>query len=452
MDNRMFIRILVCGAIAVAAGWVQAVETIHALDADALNAAFDKGEGGQFDCSVYPQAVRGKRNPDASKDERGVRSTRGYKNEIGKLLYDPVRMSVAFAEVGPHTVWIRHWQDEKATAQLAFRVEAPNGETCRFEILNRIPGLQDSLSREGRRYETDAKEGWTWTKVALNVEMAGTYTLIVTAFNRNIPKPDLVNSSVFAIKDIWVTSNPAFDPKAGNLRPETGDKRAAGASVPKGFGAARRHPIHANLNTAVLDSQKRLLTNFMESYGWYGDLPGLVSLGGVDLYSSGSREEAAKLGMTFQQGVASSFPKPKFVKKGAPPPPEPAYDLVDGEAWWSESFRKRYSKMLAAAEASVKKSLENEYDEGLACWWTAWEQCGAYDYSTNSVLDYRVFLKWKHGSLENLNKAWNTEYASFDEIWPSKWDDFYGKNWKTNANSLVRHQAMANFVDFQSMI
>ena len=378
-------------------------------------------------------------------DEVGLRSTCAYRAWTGRVVHDPVSVTADFDEVGPHTVWIRHWCDEKATAQLSLRVVAPNGETCRWQILNRIPGLQESLSREGRSYGTDAKEGWMWTSAELNVEMPGAYKIIVDSFSRNVPKPELVKASTFAVRDIWVTNDKAFD----SAKPVAKKSSSAGPRAPKGFVAARRHPIHASLNTAVMDSQKRLLTNFMESYGWYGDIPGLVSLGGVDLYSSGDREVAKKFGMTFQQNVASNLPRPKKLKKGETPPPEEPVKLVEGAGWWSEQFRREYSKMYAVAEKSVKDTLAQDYDEGLACWWTAWEQCGSYDYSTNSVLDYRVFLKWKHGSLDALNAAWHTEYKSFDEIEPAKWDDFYGEGWKTNANSLARHQAMANFVDFR---
>ena len=39
-------------------------------------------------------------------------------------------------------------------------------------------------------------------------------------------------------------------------------------------------------------------------------------------------------------------------------------------------------------------------------------------YSEYGFREYRKFLKKRHGTIENLNKAWNTNWKSFDEIYP----------------------------------
>lgn len=365
-------------------------------------------------------------------DEVGLRSTEMDRDPVWNRMIPAFRAKCELPKPGSYRVWIRYWRSAKSYGQLAFRVLAPNGETCRFEILNRIPDVNVSPNQEDRAALSDNEAGWTWVSARLDAEAAGCYKVDLSGFDRNVPTSVSIKHSPFAVRDIWVSDDPGFNPEKGG--PES--VADADDAVPAGYLAARRHPTHANLNTAIIDSQKRLLTNFMESYGWYGDLPALVNLGAVDTYSSGGRESNAKLGMTFQQGVASG-------KKGEK---APAVEFRDGEDWPSYRERK-LAYALACSEESVKDSLAQPNDDLLACWWTAWEQCGSYDYGEQSQKEFRLFLKHKHGSLENLNRAWHAEYKSFDEIVPAKWDEFYGKN--RLEDDLARRRQMANFVDFR---
>ena len=367
-------------------------------------------------------------------DVVAMRATSAYREPLyGRIMFNPLRVTQDFAKTGSYRVWIRYWRNAGSPGQLAFRVIAPSKETCRFEILNRVPNVNDSPNREHRNVRTDDGAGWFWISADLNIEATGTYAIELTAFDRNVPTPVEYAGSPIAVRDVWISDDPKFNPEKGAKESvaSVGEEKA-----PAGFVAARRHPTHANLNMAVRDSQKRLLTNIMESYGWYNDLPMLVQLGAVDTYSSGGRKDNAPLGMSFQQGVTSG-------RRGEKPP---TVEIRDGEDWYAYRVRKN-AYALSIAEESVKKALEQPDDDLLACWWTAWEECGSYDYGEESQKEFRLFLKTKHGSLSNLNKAWHTEYASFDEIVPAKWDEFYGANSLTN--DLARHQQMANFVDFR---
>lgn len=364
----------------------------------------------------------------------GVKSSGGYREPLyGRIFFHPIDIKHTFVRPGAYRVWIRHWREAGSYGQLAFRVIAPSLETCRFEILNRMPDLATAPDAEGRKVTSDAKAGWHWASADLKIEAAGDYRIVLTGFDRNVPTSVSFTVSPCVVRDVWVSDDPAFDPQEGEVQESVADGLT---EPPAGFIAARRHPTHARLNTAVLDSQKRILTNIMESYGWYEDLPMLVQLGAVDTYSSGGREKNAVLGMTFQQDVASG-------RKGEKPP---VVEMRDGESWSAYRDRKEaYAREIA--EASVKASIAKPDDDLLACWWTAWEQCGTYDYGEESQREFRLFLKEKHGSLEKLNAAWHTDYSSFDEIVPAKWDEFYGPDRLTD--DLARRRKMANFVDFR---
>ena len=372
-----------------------------------------------------PQAPHRPKVEVRDSDTLGVKSTEGYREPLyGRIWFHPVRATYDFPKVGSYRVWVRYWRSANSPAQMALRVIAPSGETCRFEILNRIANVHESPNQEGRTIQVSCAAGWEWVSVPFNAEATGAYTFNIEAFDRNVPSSIKLTNSTFAIGDVWVSDDPAFDPRKGSVTPSVAD---ADSSVPSGFIAATRHPTHANLNMAVRDSQKRLLTNFMESYGWYGDLPALVQLGAVDTYSSGSRKENAPLGLSFQEDVQLS-------RRGDKPP---KVEIKEDEDWWSYRARKN-AYALSVAEESVKRTLEKPDDDLLACWWTAWEECGSYDYGESSCREYRLFLKTKHGSIEKLNEAWRSNYASFDEIEPAKWSEFYGAEYHDDQKALKR--------------
>jgi len=49
----------------------------------------------------------------------------------------------------------------------------------------------------------------------------------------------------------------------------------------------------------------------------------------------------------------------------------------------------------------------------------AWETKNQFDWSPPSLANFKKLMKKKYGTIENLNKEWETEYKSFDEIEPA---------------------------------
>lgn len=229
--------------------------------------------------------------------------------------------------LGAMTLWVNYWRTADLHARLAVRFQAPTGETTRYTYIDPLPEANKNQNADDRSFKAGLPEGFVWAKVPVNIEYPGTYTVSILKFDIENPRGIDVGKPLFAIKDLWVSDDPAFDPEKN---PVATDIPVRTPSVP-GFVAATHHDSHVSLNTAVLDTQKRLPFMLMECYQHFSDSVNRLNLG---------------------------------------------------------------------------------------MWWTAWEQCGTYDYGETSRKNFRKFLVKNYGTIKKLNAAWHTTYKTFDEIEP----------------------------------
>lgn len=115
---------------------------------------------------------------------------------------------------------------------------------------------------------------------------------------------------------------------------------------------------------------------------------------------------------------------------------------------YSFSFKPYREACYSNAVESVKRIVAGERNAAILNWYSAWEQCGTYDYGEASVHAFRrEYLPKKYGSLDNLNKAWRQDFKSFDDVVPATYYDCVGDRKLTNDLALAR--AKASFLDFR---
>ena len=203
--------------------------------------------------------------------------------------------------------------------------------------------------------------------------------------------------------------------------------RATGQSA-SGF-VSGAVPRSAKLSSA-LPARDRLQLAFHQCYGFYPDLVPLLDCGATFNYQGYD-----KVG-NFRRYDMMSVGTPAFgVGK----------DFGNDRSFSSEPFREACYK---TACESVKKIVASEEGETVLNWFSAWEQCGSYDYGPTSLGKFRgEYLPKKYGTIAKLNEKWHAEYKSFDEVPAAQHKDCVGKEKLTDPLALFR--ARASFIDFR---
>ncbi len=330
-----------------------------------------------------------------------------------------------------------------ASLQIRFR-RKDNGETIRFafhEYVSTYPGkIPAPMSRTG---------GKVWASLDVAFEFPGVYTVdICSAYGAYNPKNtrswgERLRRPMFY--GMYLTDDPKFDPE--NPSPVTDIAR----EEPKagwGMKRATSHRYSMNLNSGI-DPYKRLQLSHMECYPYYMDFSILfnyginMNYGSVDIKKGYEEYDALATG----HAGASREESWAFAKMYPAPIGRSANSRGEYSKSFSNSFEPYKEFCRTTTVESVKRTLASENNEGILNWFSAWEQCGDYDYGETSVKAYRKFLEKKYGSLAKLNQRWHTDYTSFDEINPSLFKHCLGKDALTNA--LERARAKANFIDFR---
>ena len=378
---------------------------------------------------------------------------------------------IAFKTAGSYALWVNYWRTADLHARLAVRFQAPNSETTRYTFIDPLPDANVNQNADGRSFATGLPQGFVWAKVPVNVEYPGEYTLSIVKFDIENPRGVDVGKPFFAVKDIWVSNDPAFDPEKN---PVATDMPTAQPSAP-GFVAATPHAPHVSLNTAVMDTQKRLPLMLMECYQHFSDSVNRINLGATDglEYNLGNSAEDTKNSEAYRYGATvcvnadggrGPYTDALFAKYpyDARKPIGPGNEPVGRQGWWDEKeqcykyngrvFCDSFEEYREAYYQNAKKNAEAFManpcvDDLLGMWWTAWEQCGSYDYGETSRKNYRKFLAKNYGTIAKLNAAWHTAYGDFSEIEPEYWAHCCGP--EAYKDDLKRRQAMANFIDFR---
>ena len=371
-----------------------------------------------------------------------------------------VDFPVTFHHAGAYRVWVKFYRTKDIFANLYFRAASPNGETVRFQLIDHCD-YNSAPNAEGRKWLTGRPAGWEWAPIDLNVEYPGDYQLSVSKFDystywRNYPV-DGAAGRIFAIKDVWVSDDPKFDPARN---PVATAAETVAPAAPKGFVAARHHDPHVALNTAVTDTQTRLYLALMQTYATYRDDPGLLDYGATDCYMDMTADKSAgrKWGFTYHIDPAYDrwFKALDAATKGKDINTDPTA-LRKGN-WMGRHEARGFCENAPEVWADVERTSGEEARRLLAnpnvepyfgMWWTAWEICGTYDYGLCSLANYRKWLEKKYGTVAKLNETWHTEYKAFADV-PrgGNFDLIYGPGAFTN--ELSRRREIANFVDFKA--
>ena len=398
----------------------------------------------------------------------------GLKANDGVRGHERLRLPVALRHAGTYHFWIRHWRTENRRTALEFLLRNPDGECVKYELTDRFFDLWEDTHASNRVFSTVAPQGWVWTKVAVDVEYPGDYQVWLgreTSYvQRNLNAP----ASVFAVRDVWATDDLAADPNRAPLVARDVPERL---DVPAGFVRAAYNAPHVSLNSSIPDPEKRPATQLVECYSWFSDPARYLKYGVTDAFNvddpvgkeairrgdvlkhkghqggyviGGSITLNADASARVARELAAKYPFDP--KKPVGPGNEPVgrMQLQDG-SWggFSDSFEEFLVRYEDENEKDAAKLMadKDRYDNAF-CWWTAWEQCGSYDYGPTSVAAYRRYLAGKYGDVATLNAAWRTEYAAFDDVKPGYWKYIYGE--ERLADPLEWHRNAANFIDFRA--
>ncbi len=330
-----------------------------------------------------------------------------------------------------------------ASLQIQFR-RKDNDETVRFALHEYVSAYPSKtpppVSRPG---------GKVWASLDVAFEFPGVYTVSIRSAlgTINPARPNAWGQRLRRprVYGLYLTDDPTFDPE--NPSPVTDIAREE-PKAEDGMKRATSHRYSMNLNSGI-DPFKRIQLTHMECYPYYMDFAILCNYGINMNYGSLDGQKGldeydalfmAHPGATRQQSQA-------FAKMYPQPIGRSANSRGEYGRAFSNSFEPYKEFCRTTTVESVTCSLTNGSDRAILNWFSAWEQCGDYDYGETSVKAYRKFLEKKYGSLAALNKAWHMDYASFDEIQPSLFKDCVGKNALTNG--LERSRAKANFIDFR---
>lgn len=363
-------------------------------------------------------------------DVRAVRSASG-----------PNELPVHFARTGTYKVWFKVYQTENRYLDLEFLLRAPNTEVVRYAWIDRIP-----VKDKARPYEPMDPvrcAGWVWRNIELDVEYPGDYSLSL----RHLPPSGLrrpagpdAAEAVFGLAELWVSNDPAFDPAARPVETICADACA----VPAGFLPARRVPPHGDLNSSVKPLLQRAHTGYHQCYPYYMDPVNLINLGATS--DAQDTEAAMKYGLAIQTDAGGGD-----VRTLAWQVTGTVGRVRFSDGTFGREFSDSYAPFLelcrTGALARVKTELAQPYADNITMWWTAWEQCGTYDYGPDSVAAFRAWLRKTYGSIGGLNAAWHESYTNFEEVVPALQKDVIGKD--KIVDPFKRAQATANFIDFR---
>ena len=375
---------------------------------------------------------------------------------------------------GKYVFWIKHWQDEGKRTALEFLLRSPTTECVNYTLIDRFEDMWTDSHAEGRVFGAEGrKAGWVWTRHEVEIEFAGRYVLNLAKNTRYVQRDLNAPTSAFAIADAWVSDDPSVDPAKGE--PRFVQKLGGSDAAPAGFVKVTHHDPHARLNSSIEDPQKRAPTCLMECYSWFFDPVRYLKYGVVDglwftneTTATGMQlgcfdTAAGPYGTSFTANADAARRVNDVLCKKYPFDPKKEVSPTNrpiGRAAWSDgkysgdfsfAFKEFNELYFEENKKDAQRILdEHPYESSIWAWWTAWEQCGNYDYGETSVIAWRKYLEEKYGSLAVLNAAWHTEYKSFDEITPAYWKNIFGNDKSLWFKGLERRQAMANFADFRA--
>ncbi len=356
-----------------------------------------------------------------------------------------VWLPVTVKSSGAYKLCFKYAQLKNAHDNVQYRIyRLSDKETIRFGFIDytsEYPGVP-SRPYEDMTAPSKAK----WAVIPVNFEMPGGYMVEITGCYGVRGKGRVQwggRAAAPVVSDVWLSNVPSFSP----LKPTAETEALISKPTAEGFILATSHPVSAKLNSA-LPAHDRLQLCLHECYSYYQDFANSVNLG-VNMNLQGQnalrnfdeKDTPITKGCSFGSGKDFAKKYPGNIGKSANYRGEYSHS-------YSYSFKPYREACYQSAVESVKRIVASEENRAILNWYSAWEQCGNYDYGETSVNAFRnEYLPAKYGSLENLNKAWHTDYKSFDEIVPANHDDCVGKNKKTDGLELAR--AKASFIDFR---
>ncbi len=380
-----------------------------------------------------------------------------------------LQLPVEIKTIGEYSFWIRHWRMENKHTALEFLLRSPDGECVNYTLPDRFEDMWTDKDAEGRKFRTEAPAGWIWTKVVVGIEYPGKYVVNIGRNTRYVQKGMDIGSCPLAVAECWVTNDPDADPEKA---PFVESDISASFDAPEGFVHATHHAPNAMMNSSISDPQKRPPTNLMECYSWFYDPVRYLKYGVTDGlccdeytatngWTLGTFQSGAVFyDASFQANVDTSRKVTDALKKKYPFNPKkpvgPGNEPIGRAQWqdgswgdFSDAFEEMNEMLFESNKVGVANHLaKNPEADKIWAWWTAWEQCGKYDYGPTSCEGFRKYLKELYGDLDALNAEWRTEYRSFDEIKPGYWKYIYGKG--RLEDPVEWHRNVANFIDFRA--
>lgn len=369
----------------------------------------------------------------------GGGSMRAAKLSDGTPTFLNPSVSFDVKAAGHYTLHFRHAQPSNRVDDIQVRVAAHTGETIRFQFF----GYQSNYPAK-KLLPVDRASGLVWKKMDVNFEFPGEYRVSIGPAYGAV-NPARLGDWGFrppapAVTDIWLSNDPQFNPERN---PVATDAPVAAPSSP-GFSPSAHVPPSTALNTTV-GQRERLQLTLMECYPYYMDFIATLNLGGSMNYNDAGPDAHVKYD-------ALNTGKPDFSAPGLEKRhPHPIGRAANSRGVYGKSFSYSFEPYREAcytnAVAWMKRFTSSPENDAVVNWFSAWEQCGDYDYGETSVNAFREYLAKRYGSLAALNAAWRQTYKSFDEIVPATWADCVGKDKLTNSLALAR--AKASFIDFR---
>ena len=385
------------------------------------------------------------KNPQRAKWLVGKLPSKGEVKVVNEACSFPVEIRGA----GDYRVWVKYNTTSNKWMNMAVRIDAPGGEPLFYERIDSTHGLPSANPLKGRDCVRPAQAAWH--SFAATFERPGVYSFSVGKAEGSFWQQG--GNPPFRLEEVWVSDDAAFDPRRPTRKTDANAKKP---SVPAGFVAAREIPMTVALNTGIADEKKRFRTAIHQNYPVFPNPWLLIDVGCVAEQNNYGWTNDGGTGLRGAQNLQNGpdwkemhdkYPMPK---KGETFTPVGRKANAEGKYWdeWSVSFdaanENAYKKDLKTVQDTVANAALNKRTDS---WGVAWEQAGTYDYGETSVKAFRTWLAATYGTLAALNKAWRTDYKSFDEIVPAKRADIVGP--AKLADPFKRAQATANFIDFR---
>ena len=456
--NRRLVASTILVAVAVMSALADGYQTVKITDVESAVAKYVTATN-----AAGPSKARWVKCPVLWPDgkEPGLKAPDDRKNPRLQL---PVELKTT----GEYHFWIRHWRNENRHTALEFLLRSPDDECVNYTLVDRFEDMWTDKDAEDRKYRCEAPAGWIWTKVTVGIEYPGRYVVNIGRNTRYVQKGMDIGSCPLTVAECWVTNDPKADPTEKPF--EAGDIPVS-FDAPVGFVHASHHEPHIMLNSSIADPQKRPPTQLMECYSWFRDPVRYLKYGATDRllcgeytatngYTVGEFDSGAIFyGCSIQANVDYTRRVEDALKKKYPfnpnkpvgPGNEPIGRQQRADGTWggfSDAFEEMNDMLFESNKVGVARLLARHPGEKeIWAWWTAWEQCGTYDYGPTSREGFRKYLKGLYDTIDALNAEWRTEYKSFDEIEPGYWKYIYGK--QRLEDPLEWHRNVANFIDFR---